>query len=126
MTSFAMTDPDDHDTVTHGEWAALVTAPPAPSAEPVLLPLLTVAAEPPTWRAHANCRDVDLALFYPGRGEPAGPAKDVCAGCPVREQCLECGLLERFGVWGGASERERRRIRRQRSLAGHDDARAAS
>ncbi len=71
------------------------------------------------WVADANCLGVDPDLFFPGRGEPSRPAKEVCAGCPVRVECLEFAMappVERFGVWGGMSERERRRIRRQRAI----------
>ena len=66
--------------------------------------------------AFGACRGADPDLFFPDRGESLEPAKAVCAGCVVREECLEHALRvgERFGVWGGTSERERRRIRRQR------------
>jgi WhiB family redox-sensing transcriptional regulator len=54
-------------------------------------------------------------LFFPTRGEGTRRAKEICAGCEVREECLEFALVsgERFGVWGGKSERERRPMRRQ-------------
>lgn len=66
------------------------------------------------------CAGLDLAWFFPERGEPTGPAKAVCRGCPVREACLEYALAagETFGIWGGMSERERRRLRRQRRQPG--------
>lgn len=72
----------------------------------------------PAWYKEALCRGVNADLFYPERGEPTGPAKAVCAQCPVKDECLETALRdgERFGVWGGKSERERRRIRRERRL----------
>jgi WhiB family redox-sensing transcriptional regulator len=62
---------------------------------------------------------VDPDLFYPERGESTSSAKKVCRACFVRAQCLEFALEngEKFGIWGGLSERERRRIRRQRTLA---------
>jgi WhiB family redox-sensing transcriptional regulator len=68
------------------------------------------------WRSKAACRGLDPAVFYPPSDEEAGEAKAVCASCPVREACLEYALAnrERDGVWGGATERERRRIIRQR------------
>lgn len=67
----------------------------------------------------ANCRGVDPDLFFPERGASTREAKEVCRGCVVREDCLETALTngEKFGIWGGMSERERRRIRRQRRLA---------
>ena len=55
-------------------------------------------------------------MFFPVSDEDAGQAKAICAQCPVREACLEYALAtrERDGVWGGATERERRRMIRQR------------
>lgn len=68
------------------------------------------------WSRHAVCAETDPDVFYPENGEPVTRAKRVCAGCPVSAQCLEWALAtnERFGVWGGASERERRRMTRGR------------
>ncbi|MDY7105721.1 MAG: WhiB family transcriptional regulator [Actinomycetota bacterium] len=72
-----------------------------------------------SWQSYANCLGVDPDLFFPERGASTREAKEVCRGCVVREQCLEFALSngEKFGIWGGMSERERRRIRRQRALA---------
>jgi WhiB family redox-sensing transcriptional regulator len=71
------------------------------------------------WQDLANCLGVDPDLFFPERGASTKEAKEVCRGCVVRDQCLEYALAngEKFGIWGGMSERERRRIRRQRALA---------
>lgn len=70
------------------------------------------------WRAKAACRGLDAQIFYPSTDEEddALPAKAVCDVCAVREACLEhaLGFREKEGVWGGATERERRRIIRQR------------
>jgi WhiB family redox-sensing transcriptional regulator len=68
------------------------------------------------WKADAACRDEDPDLFFPERGESLAAPKAVCSRCPVREACLECALDtgQKFGVWGGTSERDRRRLRRQR------------
>ncbi len=73
----------------------------------------------PAWQRHANCMGVDPDLFYPGRGDALAPAKAVCRSCVVRADCLEYALAngEKFGVWGGMSERERRRVRHRRRLA---------
>ncbi len=62
------------------------------------------------WRQRAACRGTDLDVFYPERGESAGPARQVCAACPVRQPCLEYALSNRIthGIWGGLTERERR------------------
>jgi len=71
------------------------------------------------WQDRANCLGVDPDLFFPERGASTREAKSVCAGCEVRLECLEYALAngEKFGIWGGLSERERRRLRRQRALA---------
>lgn len=68
------------------------------------------------WMAEAACKGVDPALFFPERGDDTKPAKAVCQECPVRAQCLEYALdtRELYGVWGGESERSRRRLRRGR------------
>jgi len=69
-----------------------------------------------TWRKRADCRGIDPEIFFPVTDEDAEEAKAICAVCPVRQACLEYALAnrEREGVWGGATERERRRIIRQR------------
>ena len=70
------------------------------------------------WRLYANCLGVDPDLFFPERGASTREAKEVCKGCVVRESCLEAALArgEKFGIWGGMSERERRRVRRKRAI----------
>jgi WhiB family redox-sensing transcriptional regulator len=62
------------------------------------------------------CRGLDAALFYPDNDDDADIAKQVCQGCGVRQVCLDYALTsrEKVGVWGGATERERRRMLRQR------------
>lgn len=69
------------------------------------------------WQDDANCLGVGLNLFFPERGVSTSEAKEVCRDCPVRNVCLEYAIVnsEKFGVWGGLSERERRRIRRTRA-----------
>jgi WhiB family redox-sensing transcriptional regulator len=64
------------------------------------------------WRELAACRGADLTVFFPERGESAGPARRVCAGCPVRQPCLDYAITNRIthGVWGGLTERERRAL----------------
>jgi WhiB family transcriptional regulator, redox-sensing transcriptional regulator len=71
------------------------------------------------WQSKANCMGVDPELFFPERGASTREAKEVCRGCVVREDCLEYALAngEKFGIWGGLSERERRKVRRARALA---------
>ena len=65
------------------------------------------------WRELAACRGADLDLFFPGRGESAEPARQVCARCPVREPCLDYALSHGIvhGIWGGLAERDRRALR---------------
>ena len=69
-----------------------------------------------SWRDKGACRGIDPNLFYPADDEAADEAKAICAVCSVRQACLEYALSarEKEGVWGGATERERRRIIRQR------------
>jgi WhiB family transcriptional regulator, redox-sensing transcriptional regulator len=71
-----------------------------------------------TWRKRAACQGIDVETFYPATEDEvdAAAAKAICGGCPVRQPCLEHALAtrEREGVWGGTTERERRRIVRQR------------
>jgi WhiB family redox-sensing transcriptional regulator len=69
-----------------------------------------------SWRTHAACGGLDPEVFYPVNDEAAEEAKAICRECPVREPCLDYALTnrERDGVWGGATERERRRMIRQR------------
>ena len=69
-----------------------------------------------SWRDKGACRGIDPDVFYPVADEDAEEAKSICAVCSVRQACLEHALAsrEKEGVWGGATERERRRIIRQR------------
>lgn len=71
-----------------------------------------------SWRDLAACRGVHPDVFYPTAEDEAAVAraKEICDGCMVRETCLDHALVnrEREGVWGGASEADRRRMLRQR------------
>ena len=71
------------------------------------------------WQDLANCRGADPDLFFPERGASTRTAKSICRECTVRLECLEFAIVssEKFGIWGGLSERERRRIRRERQIA---------
>jgi WhiB family redox-sensing transcriptional regulator len=91
-------------------------------------PVIRQRAQAGGWLARAACRGMDPELFFPDRGESTEPAKAVCAACPVRAECLDYALTngERFGVWGGASERERRALRRDRARAARADRGAAA
>ena len=70
-------------------------------------------AEEEAWRLNALCAETDPEAFFPEKGGSTREAKRVCVGCDVRAECLEFALRndERFGIWGGLSERERRRLR---------------
>jgi WhiB family redox-sensing transcriptional regulator len=69
--------------------------------------------EEPDWRDMALCAETDPEEFFPEKGGSVRAAKKVCRGCEVRIQCLEYALEndERHGIWGGLSERERRRVK---------------
>ena len=71
-----------------------------------------------SWHADAACRGCDPSLFFPGRGDNQSVqrAQAVCAACPVQDDCLTHHLPEKYGVWGGTSERQRRRIRYQHRI----------
>ena len=66
------------------------------------------------WQAEALCAQTDPEAFFPEKGGSTREAKSVCQKCNVKEQCLEYALAhdERFGIWGGLSERERRKLKR--------------
>jgi WhiB family redox-sensing transcriptional regulator len=68
------------------------------------------------WMADGKCRELPPETFFPTDGVGVEIARRVCANCPVKEPCLEYALLHRIehGVWGGHSERSRRRILRAR------------
>jgi WhiB family transcriptional regulator, redox-sensing transcriptional regulator len=96
-------------------------------AEPVR-PHLTVVPDAPApfepeplpppvadqWQDRALCAQTDPEAFFPEKGGSTREAKKICLGCEVRHECLEYALAhdERFGIWGGLSERERRRLKR--------------
>lgn len=67
------------------------------------------------WQDRALCAQTDPESFYPDKGGSTREAKKVCLSCEVRDECLEYALDndERFGIWGGLSERERRKLKRQ-------------
>jgi WhiB family transcriptional regulator, redox-sensing transcriptional regulator len=67
------------------------------------------------WQERALCAQTDPEAFFPEKGGSTREAKRICAGCEVRAECLEYALTfdERFGIWGGLSERERRRLKRR-------------
>ena len=66
------------------------------------------------WQERALCAQTDPEAFFPEKGGSTREAKRICSGCEVRAECLEYALAhdERFGIWGGLSERERRRLKK--------------
>lgn len=69
----------------------------------------------PSWQERALCAQTDPEAFFPEKGGSTREAKRVCTGCDVRSECLDYALEndERFGIWGGLSERERRKLKRR-------------
>ena len=67
------------------------------------------------WQERALCAQTDPEAFFPEKGGSTREAKRVCQTCDVKAECLEYALAndERFGIWGGLSERERRKLRRR-------------
>lgn len=92
-----------------------------PEAQPVALGLPGFLAPDDegelAWQADALCAQTDPEAFFPEKGGSTRDAKKVCSACTVRSECLEYALKndERFGIWGGMSERERRRLRKKSS-----------
>lgn len=76
---------------------------------------LAPAPSSSAWRDEALCAQTDPESFFPDKGGSTREAKELCALCPVQPECLEFAVAhdERFGVWGGLSERDRRRLARR-------------
>ena len=89
----------------------------AAAADPMpAMPWVDGSPSEEAWRLNALCAETDPEAFFPEKGGSTREAKRVCSGCEVRVECLEFALAsdERFGIWGGLSERERRRLRLMR------------
>ena len=87
---------------------------PTTPADPVLVVLFDEAQQP-EWQERALCAQTDPEAFFPEKGGSTREAKRICQGCEVRAECLEYALGhdERFGIWGGLSERERRKLKKR-------------
>ncbi|WP_367135336.1 WhiB family transcriptional regulator [Saccharothrix sp. HUAS TT1] len=85
-----------------------------PASEPVVLDLFD-ATDEQDWQERALCAQTDPEAFFPEKGGSTREAKRICLGCEVRSECLEYALQhdERFGIWGGLSERERRKLKKR-------------
>ncbi|WP_170220999.1 MULTISPECIES: WhiB family transcriptional regulator [Amycolatopsis] len=79
------------------------------------LPDLLDVSEEQDWQERALCAQTDPEAFFPEKGGSTREAKRICQGCEVRDDCLEYALAhdERFGIWGGLSERERRKLKKR-------------
>jgi WhiB family redox-sensing transcriptional regulator len=89
---------------------------------------ISTSVEQDEWFASAECLGADPETFFVERGGSSAEAKAICRGCPVEEQCFEYAIEnnETHGIWGGRSQSELRKIRRQRRMASGDQARRAS
>ncbi|MFK8022385.1 MAG: WhiB family transcriptional regulator [Ilumatobacter sp.] len=80
----------------------------------------TITEQETKWWDLGACRGLEASIFYPEDEAEALSAKNVCSGCAVQAACLDHALTsrEKAGVWGGATEKDRRRIIRQRRRSG--------
>jgi WhiB family transcriptional regulator, redox-sensing transcriptional regulator len=80
-----------------------------------VLSALLDETEEQDWQERALCAQTDPEAFFPEKGGSTRDAKRICQGCEVRAECLEYALAhdERFGIWGGLSERERRKLKKR-------------
>jgi WhiB family redox-sensing transcriptional regulator len=79
-----------------------------------LTPVVLVSVGDTDWKLDRACTPADADLFFPPKGGDSDSAKRICAGCSVRRECLTYALtapVERFGIWGGLSGRERRALK---------------
>jgi len=79
-----------------------------------IYPLHNGVDEDRGWQSRALCAQTDPESFFPEKGGSTREAKKICLNCEVKAECLSYALAndERFGIWGGLSERERRRLKR--------------
>jgi len=84
------------------------------SLVPEPMELTPIPGDEDQWQERALCAQTDPEAFFPEKGGSTREAKRICLGCEVKDSCLEYALAndERFGIWGGLSERERRRLKR--------------
>ncbi|WP_410506894.1 WhiB family transcriptional regulator [[Mycobacterium] appelbergii] len=84
------------------------------SLVPEQIDVAPATEEDDQWQERALCAQTDPEAFFPEKGGSTREAKRICQGCEVKNACLDYALAhdERFGIWGGLSERERRRLKR--------------
>ena len=82
---------------------------------------------PPKWQRQGACLGAHPDLFFPERGQSTQPAKEICKICQVKEECLQFALdiNERFGIWGGMSEGERRKFKAKHAQKTKDNGSSA-
>jgi WhiB family redox-sensing transcriptional regulator len=97
------------------EWGQVVDWRESPEQELGELSDLFDVAEEQEWQERALCAQTDPEAFFPEKGGSTREAKRICQGCEVKDECLEYALAhdERFGIWGGLSERERRKLKKR-------------
>jgi len=88
---------------------------PKPAELDMIAGLFGLDEQEQEWQERALCAQTDPEAFFPEKGGSTREAKRICAGCEVRSECLEYALEhdERFGIWGGLSERERRKLKKR-------------
>jgi WhiB family redox-sensing transcriptional regulator len=94
----------------------MTTGPEDPRMREIAAAILgTYSNDDDRWQERALCAQTDPEAFFPEKGGSTREAKRICVGCEVKQECLEYALMqdERFGIWGGLSERERRRLKRK-------------
>ena len=98
-----------------GELLMAIRPPSNPSSSGPVIQLASGESVELSWQERALCAQTDPEAFFPEKGGSTREAKRVCLSCDVRSECLEYALAhdERFGIWGGLSERERRRLKRR-------------
>ena len=76
-----------------------------------------------TWKSMGNCTTSDPDAFFPASSQQPNAALAICGKpgapneCPVKAECLAAGMPERYGVWGGTTENDRKKLRRERNIA---------
>ena len=97
------------------EWGQVMGWEERPAQELGVFEDLFDIAEDPEWQERALCAQTDPEAFFPEKGGSTREAKRICQGCEVKDECLEYALAhdERFGIWGGLSERERRKLKKR-------------
>ena len=107
-----------YELVNHILWHGSLPAPETPKQPQVIGVSVSIPRERRKWMRDGNCQNYPPKTFFPSDGIGVDRARKICNGCPVLDTCLEYALIhnEDHGVWGGESERERRRLRKARLI----------